>query len=433
MAGVREQVAIIGAGPAGLAAGAALKRVGVPFTIYERHADVGGLWDITNPGTPVYETAHFISSRTLSGFEDFPFPDDCPDYPGQRQVLAYLRAYADHHGLREQVATRHELTRATPLGQGGWTLEFADGRVDLARWLVAANGHLWEPNEPTYPGTFDGEAYHSRDYRSPEQLWGRRVLVVGGGNSGVDIACDAAAAAEHAAISMRRGYWFVPKHAFGVPADVIAHGGPNLPGWLERRLIALLLRWTVGDLTRFGLPKPDHQPLSSHPIVNSQLLHYLAHGDVIARPDLAELCGDKVRFTDGTMEAYDTIIWATGYHPSFPFLEHGVPWRDGAPDLHLQYASRERDDLFVLGLYETDGGAYPLLSLQAAALAEELRIQRERPELLPRLRALKAQRPDLHGGRRYLDTARHSKYLHSQTYQRLMRRHLDTLRTLQAG
>ncbi|HWH31505.1 MAG TPA: NAD(P)-binding domain-containing protein, partial [Egibacteraceae bacterium] len=288
MAGMGDRAAIIGAGPAGLAAGAALKAAGVPFTIYERHGDVGGLWDIDNPGTPVYETAHFISSRTLSGFDGFPFPDDYPDYPGRRQVLDYLRAFAERHDLRPHVATGHELARAEPLADGGWSLEFTGGRADLARWLVAANGHLWEPNLPAYPGEFHGEAYHARDYRSPEQLWGRRVLVVGGGNSGVDIACDAATAASGAAISLRRGYWFVPKHVFGVPADVIGHGGPTLPPWLERRVIGLLLRLTVGDLRRYGLPKPDHQPLSSHPILNSQLLHFLAHGDVAARPDVAE-------------------------------------------------------------------------------------------------------------------------------------------------
>ena len=425
-----ERAAVIGAGPAGLAAGAALQRAGVAFTIYERHRDVGGLWDIDNPGTPVYETAHFISSRTLSAFEDFPFPEDYPDYPGRRQILDYLRAYADRHGLHQHLRTRKELLRATPLAEGGWSLEFADGTTDLVRWLIAANGHLWEPNLPSYPGEFTGEAYHSRDYRSPEQLRGRRVLVVGGGNTGVDLACDAATAADRAAISLRRGYWFVPKHVFGVPADVIGHGGPTLPGWLERRIIAVLLRLTVGNLERYGLPKPDHQPLSSHPIVNSQLLHYLAHGDVAARPDLAELCGDKVRFADGAMEAYDTIIWATGYHPTFPFLADGIPWRDGAPDLHLQYASRARDDLFVLGLYETDGGAYPLLSLQTRLLAEELRLQVQRPELLPRLRALKAQRPDVRGGRRYLATERHSKYVHGDTYAKRLREHLATLEHL---
>ena len=402
----------------------------MPFTIYERHRDVGGLWDIDNPGTPVYETAHFISSRTLSAFDGFPFPEDYPDYPGRRHVLSYLRAYADHHRLHEHVSTRQELVRATPLAQGGWSLEFASGKTDLVRWLVAANGHLWDPSLPSYPGEFHGEAYHSRDYRSPDQLRGRRVLVVGGGNSGVDIACDAATAADHAAISLRRGYWFVPKHVFGVPADVIGHGGPTLPGWLERKVIALLLRLTVGDLRRYGLPKPDHEPLSSHPIVNSQLLHYLAHGDVAARPDIAELCGDKVRFSDGTMEAYDTLIWATGYHPTAPFLEGGIPWAADGPDLHLQYAARSRDDLFVLGLYETDGGAYPLLSLQADALAEELRLQVQRPDLLPRLRAMKAAKTDLRGGRRYLATSRHSKYVHGDTYARRLREHLAALRAL---
>ena len=424
-----ERVAIVGAGPAGLAAGAALRAAGVPFTIFERHTDVGGLWDLDNPGTPVYETAHFISSRTLSGFDDFPFPADYPDYPSQRQILAYLRAYADHHDLRPHIRFGSGVRRAAHT-DAGWTIELADGSVETAGRLVAANGHLWDPKLPSYPGEFHGEAYHSVDYRSPDQFRGRRVLVVGAGNSGVDIACDAAVAADEAAISLRRGYWFVPKHVFGVPADVFGHGGPTLPAPVERAVFRVLLRLIVGDLRRYGLPAPDHAPLSSHPILNTQLLHHLGHGDVTARPDIAELCGDKVRFTDGTMASYDTIVWATGYHPTVPFLEGGLPWHNGAPDLFLQLASRKGDGLYVMGMYETDGGAYPLLSLQARVLAGEIALHRGDAAAASRLRALRALHatsPDLRGGRRYLNTERHSKYVHGATYAKRLRAYAEAL------
>jgi cation diffusion facilitator CzcD-associated flavoprotein CzcO len=427
MSAETERVAVIGAGPAGLAAGAALRAAGIPFTIFERHIDVGGLWDLDNPGTPVYETAHFISSRTLSAFDGFPFPEDYPDYPSQRQILAYLRAYADHHDLRPHIRFGSGVRRAAAEPGGGWSIELEDGAVEQARWLVAANGHLWDPNLPSYPGEFHGEAYHSVDYRSPEQFRGRRVLVVGAGNSGVDIACDAAVAADEAAISLRRGYWFVPKHVFGVPADVIGHGGPTVPAAVERTVIRWLLRLMVGDLRRYGLPAPDHAPLSSHPILNTQLLHYLGHGDVSAKPDIAELCGDKVRFTDGSMGSYDTIVWATGYHPTVPFLESGVPWRNGAPDLFLQFASRGDDGLYVMGMYETDGGAYPLLSLQGRVLAGEIGLQRRDPSAAGRLRALHATSPDLRGGRRYLDSERHSKYVHGATYAKRLRAYAEAL------
>jgi len=427
MATDTERVAIVGAGPAGLAAGAALRAAGIPFTIFERHTDVGGLWDLDNPGTPVYETAHFISSRTLSAFDGFPFPDDYPDYPSQRQILAYLRAYADHHELRPHIRFSSGVRRTTPAPDGEWTIELADGSIETAGWLVAASGHLWDPNLPDYPGEFHGEAYHSVDYRSPDQFRGRRVLVVGAGNSGVDIACDAAVAADEAAISLRRGYWFVPKHVFGVPADVFGHGGPTLPAAVERKVIGWLLRLTVGDLRRYGLPAPDHAPLSSHPILNTQLLHYLGHGDVSAKPDIAELCGDKVRFADGTMASFDTIVWATGYHPTVPFLEGGVPWRNGAPDLFLQLASRKGDGLYVMGMYETDGGAYPLLSLQGRVLAGEIALHRGDAHSATRLRALHATSPDLRGGRRYLDTERHSKYVHGATYAKRLRAYAEAL------
>ena len=186
--------------------------------------------------------------------------------------------------------------------------------------LICANGTTWDPNLPEVPGDFDGELIHSSEYRSPERFAGRRALIVGAGNSGVDIACDAAQRADRAWISMRRGYHVVPKHLFGIPADVFAESGPELPMPIAQRILPLLIRMQVGRPERYGLPKPDHPLFESHPILNSQILHHLSHGDIEVRADLDRLDGEQVVFADGARERIDLIVMATGYRFSIPYL-----------------------------------------------------------------------------------------------------------------
>ena len=208
---------IIGAGPAGLAAARALKARGLPYTHLERHTAVGGLWDIDNPGTPLYESAHFISSRTMSAFSGYPMPDDYPDYPNHRQILAYLRGFADAYDLTDSIEFGVEVTAIEPTADGRWRVLRSDGTASEHDQVVAASGVQWDPIVPELPDGYTGEVRHSVTYRSAEELKGRRVLVVGAGNSGCDIACDAARSADHAVLSVRRGYWFIPKHVFGIP------------------------------------------------------------------------------------------------------------------------------------------------------------------------------------------------------------------------
>jgi cation diffusion facilitator CzcD-associated flavoprotein CzcO len=422
-----DPVGVIGAGPSGLAAAATLRAAGLPFEVLERHSDVGGIWDMDNPGSPMYSSAHLISSRTRSALDGYPFPDHYPDYPSRAQVLAYLRAYADEHELRPHVRFGTAVRHVERLPNGGWRVQTASGLERDYRALVLATGFLWEPTRPTLPGTFAGDSYHAKYYRGPDQLRGKRVLVVGGGNSGVDIACDAAVHAKEAGISLRRGYHVVPKHVLGVPADVFAARGPHLPARAEQFVFGRLLRLLVGDLRRYGLPKPDHPVLSSHPIVSTQFLHHLSHGELRVHPDVAELDGATVRFADETKEDYDLLIYATGYRPALPYLDRDhLSWKGRRPRLYLNVFHPRYPDLFVMGLFETDGAAYPLLSLQARLITRHLLDQRDRPEQALALRKLAATDPDLRGGVRYIDSPRHATYVKNRAYlatgRRLLRR-----------
>jgi hypothetical protein len=312
--------------------------------------------------------------------------------------------------------------------------------------LVVATGMTWHPHRPALEGDFAGEVIHSFEYDEPARFQGRRVLVVGCGNSGVDIACDAARHAAAAFLSVRRGYRFVPKYIMGRPADVFARSGPPVPRWLEKRVFAFLLdRLLVGDVTRYGLPRPDHDVLESHPIMNTRVLDHMGHGDLTAKPDVEALDGDGVRFVDGSREEVDLVVLATGYRRRFPFLPAEVGNGDDGPlDLYLNVFHRERGDLAFVGLFETDGAAYGLFHLQsrlvAGAMAAELERRRDgSPGIAPELdvsggdppgveaslrfaRRRATKRPDLRGGRSYLDSPRHTYYVASDAYARLLER-----------
>lgn len=410
-------VAVIGAGPAGLVLAKRLQETNKSFEVFERHTGVGGIWDIDAPGSPMYESAHFISSRTHSGFPDFPMPDDFPDYPNHRQLLSYIRSFADAFDLKRHISFGMSVKTAIPADDGTWLLDFENGQQRRARYLVCANGVTWEPNEITWPGEFNGEVRHSVTYRSPDEMRGKRVLVVGAGNSGVDIACDASFAADQAFLSVRRGYHFLPKHIMGKPIDVFASQGPKLPFKVQQKLFTGLLRLINGDMEQYGLPKPDHKLLESHPIANTQILHYLGHGDCIAKGDVKELDGDNVVFADGSREQIDLVLQATGYHHASPFLAPGtLDDRDGRPDLYLGMFSRRHTNLAVLGFVEFASAAYDNFDKMAELIVADA-VAEPGDHRNTTMLGLKAMHhPDLKGGRNYVKSDRHANYVEVETY-----------------
>lgn len=401
---------VVGAGPSGLAQARAFKRRGVPFDVYERHSDVGGVWDLENPGTPMYESAHFISSRTLSGFSGFPMPDSYPDYPRRDQILAYLQGFADAHGLRQHIAFGKTVERVVPHEHGATVT--IDGVARGYAGVVCATGVNWTPNVPVYPGTFSGTLRHTVTYRSPTELAGKRVLIIGLGNSGADIACDAARYAKQAFVSVRRGYHFIPKHILGKPADVFAHQGPRLPKWLQVPLFTMLQRWLIGDTTALGMPKPTHHILQSHPLLNDQLLHHLRHGDVTLKGDVERFEGSLVHFEDGSAIEVDEVLTATGYRVTLPYLDEDVVERRGDRVSHfLTCFSRRHPRLFTLGYVELNGALYPHVDRLAALVAEYAWATQHDPVAAARFRRIVTTTDyDLSGGIARVDSPRHAFY-----------------------
>ncbi|WP_308036384.1 NAD(P)-binding domain-containing protein [Arthrobacter sp. zg-Y1110] len=424
-------VAVIGSGPSGLAAMRALSRQGLDFVGFEQHTDVGGLWNIENPASTVYESAHLISSKSTTQFSEFPMPRDTPDYPGHRHLHAYFRAYADHFGLRRFIRFGVSVTAAVPADDGAWTVSWegsdghGSGRFSA---VIVASGTLHTPAMPALPGRFAGEVRHSAQYKDARELAGKRVLIVGAGNSGCDIAVDAVHHAAAVDISVRRGYYFIPKYVFGRPTDTLNQGKP-LPRPLKQFFDKRLLRIFTGDPHRFGFPKPDYRIYESHPVVNSLILHHLGHGDLQVKGDIARLDGNTVHFRDGSTGEYDLLLLATGYALDYPFLDPALLGWDGpSPSLYLNIFSRQAENLLVIGMVEASGLGWEGRFRQAELAAAYLAAQKHSPAAAGEFRQLLAgESPDVTGGYRYLGLDRMSYYVNKDAYRAELDAHLDLL------
>jgi hypothetical protein len=395
-------VCVVGAGASGLTAIKNLREHGFAVDCYERETSVGGGWNWRHDRSPVSSSTHLISSRPLTEFPDFPMPDDWSDYPHHGQVLSYLERYAAHFGLGEHVWFGTEVVSVTPAGDGRWdvtTRSTGGGSERTQRYaaVVVANGHNWAPRMPEIPGEFRGRFLHASAYKNPAVLRGRKVLVIGGGNTGCDIAVEAAQQASEVWHSTRRGYWYASKYILGRPADQInaTMHRLRLPLWLRQFFFRRSVRLTSGDLTRFGLPAPDHRPYESHPVVNSQLVYYLGHGRITPVPDVTRFDGPRVELSDGRTVEPDLVIAATGYQPRFEFLAPELlgMGEDGRPDLHLHAFARQHPTLAVVGLLQSDGALFPLAHWQSVAVARWLRLRSTDPVRAAAVQQTESKRP----------------------------------------
>lgn len=367
----RLKVAVIGAGFVGLGMMGALSRYGIAFDAFEADDDLGGNWY-----HGVYDTAHIISSRKTTQYGDFPMPESYGDFPSAANMLDYFHRYAEHYDLRPHIAFNTLVEHIAPAPEDCWEITLSTGEKRIYGGVVICNGHHWDCRFPDYPGNFTGEIIHSKQYKQPDQLEGKRVLVIGGGNSACDIAVEAARFAQSAHISMRRGYWFMPKTFLGRPIVEFIH--PLIPVWAQRLFIRMVIRLTFGRYEDYGLQKPDHRVFEKHPTINSQLLYFLKHKEITPHPDIACYDGDIVEFVDGVREPFDLIVCATGYHLSIPFLQEGlIPVKNNMPQLIAGLFHANYKNLYYFGGGQPRYGAGPLITVGAEALAEAILVQRK--------------------------------------------------------
>ncbi|MHC4391675.1 MAG: flavin-containing monooxygenase [Planctomycetota bacterium] len=416
---------VIGAGPAGLATARAFQRNGIRYEQIERHSGVGGLWDIKNPTSTMYESAHLISSRKTTEFEEFPMGDDVADYPHHTVVHQYLVDFARHFGLDKNIRFDTSVERVEKAGKF-WDVTFGDGQTKRYRGVAIANGQFSKPNRPTFPGTFNGEVIHSADYKKADIFNGKRVLIVGAGNSGCDIAVDAAHRAKKVFVGMRRGYHIIPKYLFGKPTGDLGDKVNliKLPMRLKQKVDAAIIKLFVGNPQSYGIPEPDHKLYEAHPIVNSQLLYHLGHGDIAIKPNIDRLDGDDVVFGDGSREPIDLIVYATGYKLNFPFIDRKhLAWGEHAPQLYLNAFHPEYTNLFVLGLIESDGAGWQTRDWQSEAVARFVRAQTEDPLRARKFDSVRSgPAPDLSGGVNYLKLPRMAYYVRKSVFRAVLKK-----------
>jgi hypothetical protein len=380
---------IIGAGPVGLAMAKALGEAHIPYVQVEATDHVGGNW-----AHGVYDMAHIISSRKTTEYADWPMPESYPDFPSAVQMKDYFEAYADTFDLRQHIRFETRAAQVDQRQDGLWEATLS-GTTEVFKGVVVCNGHHWSRRLPAWVDSYAGSWMHSKDYKRADALAGKRILVIGGGNSACDIVSEAARVGASADWSLRRGYWFLPKTFLGVPTVELMV--PWMPITVQRAVMKTLLYAAVGPYDAYGLPEPDHDLFEAHPSVSTEALHYLKHGRIQVRPDVART-DDQVHFTDGTTGTYDLVIAATGFDVAFPFLPPGMVEVHGKiAQVYGGSLVLDRRHLYVVGTTQPRYGLGPLVRPAAVLLAEWIQLQDQiETPLANVLHSLGGRPPDTH-------------------------------------
>ena len=328
---------IVGAGPAGLAVGAVLRRANVPFVMLERAERIGASWHRH------YDRLHLHTPKSHSALPYRAYPHTYPRYPSRQQFVEYLDDYARTFGLEPEFS--RDVQRISRDADGTWNVATNAGDYH-GRRVVVATGFNRTPNVPRWPGqeTFPGRIIHSSEYTNAEAFRGGRVLVVGFGNSGAEIALDLAEHGVSCAVAVRGKVNVIPRELFGIPIVVFSLALRPLPTRVADRMTTLTRRLAIGNLADLGLSKRDDGPLTEVaegrqiPMIDVGTLARIRRGDIAVRKGVESFNGPEVCFADGTRERFDAVVLATGFttglsamlldHPSV-LDSHGRPLECG--------------------------------------------------------------------------------------------------------
>lgn len=383
-----SRVCIIGAGPSGITAAKNCRQAGLDFVVFEKNDRVGGNWvfDSKTGHSSVYENTHLISSKTWSEFEDFPMPDDYPDYPSHYQLQRYFEDYAKHFQIYSSIKFEHSVTNVERTEDGNWLIHYTDNlgerRSEIFEVLMVANGHHNVPKYPEYPGKFTGKFLHSHDFKRLDDDWrDKRILIIGAGNSACDIAVESARTSKTVHISMRSPQWIFPKFIFGQPGDVFAARTRWLPKIIRQYGLKILVRLVLGPYSRYNLPENSTLPLTTHPTLNSDLLDYIRHGRVKPRPAIKAFDGLKVNFVDGSSDDFDIICACTGFWTEFAFFDRSlIDFKELAKiPLYKKMMHHQFKNLYFIGLFQPIGCIWPLADYQAKLATLEILGKYRRP------------------------------------------------------
>ena len=415
-------VCLIGAGSSGIAVAKALHEHGVPFDCIEASDRVGGNWVFGNRNgmSAAYRDLHINTSRDRMAYSDFPTPADYPDYPHHSQIAAYFDNYVDHFGFRDHIIFNTRVEHVVRGADGVHTVTTDDGVVREYDVVLVANGHHWNPRwpEPAFPGadTFTGTQIHAHEYVDPSIFEGKDVVVLGMGNSAMDIAVESSYVARTTYLAARRGAWIVPKYLFGRPSDQFKND-PRIPFKIRQKAMHRIVKLATGDPTKYGLPKPDHQFGEAHPTISGRILDRIQHGRVAPKPNIKAFDGGEVEFVDGTRAPVDVVVYCTGYKITFPFFDEDFL---AAPDNHIELFRRvfhpDMGDLAFVGLLQPLGAIMPLAEAQGQWLADYLRGRYALPAAGELAADIRADQDAMH--KRYVASKRHTIQVDFDDYLR---------------
>ncbi|XP_023284499.1 dimethylaniline monooxygenase [N-oxide-forming] 5-like [Seriola lalandi dorsalis] len=384
-----QRVLVIGAGPSGLTSIKACLDEGLQPTCFESSRDIGGLWRFKEKPEPgranIYQSVVINSSKEMMSFSDFPPPAQLPNNMHHSQVLLYLRLYAQAFDLLQHIHLQTTVlsVKQTPdfAVTGQWEVETERGQgqreTHVFDAVMVCTGHFTQPHLPLTDFTgiesFEGRCFHSWEYRSAEGMQGKRVLVIGIGNSGGDIAVEISRVAEKVYLSTRSGAWVVSRVGQGgLPADLVGTSRLHVmmqklvPSWFNRMLEKKLNE--AFDHTLYGL-RPKHRFFAQIPVVNDDLPARIISGRVQLKPNVKEFCGSSVVFVDeSVINEVDVVVFATGYNYSFPFLPPALQAKCGYRlrlYKHVFPPGLTRPTLAVVGFIHGLGAINPLAEMQA--------------------------------------------------------------------
>jgi dimethylaniline monooxygenase (N-oxide forming) len=372
-------VCLIGAGSSGIAVAKALLERAIPFDCFEKSDQVGGNWVFGNRNgmSAAYRDLFINVSRERMAYSDFPMPASYPDFPHHTHIKEYFDNYVDHFGLREHINFNTSVEHAVRRADGVWEIALDTGETRLYDALLVANGHHWDPRwpEPAFPGSdaFAGMQLHAHSYVDNSIFAGKDVVILGMGNSAMDIAVESSYVAAHTYLAARKGAWIIPKYVLGRPVDQLPNDA-RIPFAIRQRMIHQTIKTLTGPPERYGLPKPDHKFGEAHPTVSGRILDRIAHGTIEPKPNIAALDGERVRFFDGSDAHADVVVYCTGYKITFPFFDQDFL---AAPDNHIELFRRvfhpDIPGLYFIGLLQPLGAIMPLAEAQGAWVGDHLR------------------------------------------------------------
>ncbi len=317
-----------------------------------------GSWVYDNDSgrSPAYRSLHINSEARVSSFGDFPFRDGIPLYPDHAEMHRYFQDYAAHFDLTRRIRFQRPVVAIEP-ADDRYRLQLEGGTSELFDGVVVATGHQSTPRHPPETGAFTGEYLHAHAYRVPEPFAGKRVMVIGPGNSGVDIAADICTITARTVLCARSPVLIMPRMMFGVPNSRTLGKieKPYVPWAIRIWARAALTRIFHGRMEQWGFRTPKTR---THPISHPTLISHIAWQRIAVKPGIAAIEGQTVRFVDGTAETVDAIIAATGYLTEFPFLPPGASPVSGTRlGLYNRVVHPAMPGLYFIGFFDVSGGS----------------------------------------------------------------------------